>query len=419
MSGTTETIPASPPGSIRRGVSRPALWCAVISVFLVGLNLRPAITSVGFVAPAIQSEFSLNATLTGLVTTIPLLAFVVLSTRAPGWGHRVGLARMIGLALVVLAAGFLTRMIPSAAALFIGMAIVGVAITIGNVLLPAYIKQRYADKSGVLMAAYTVSLYAGPALASAGTLPLVQVTGSWQLALLAWGVLILMALPLWVPHLRGGATTGGRGRPRRNTVWAHPLAWAVAVYFAVLSVLFYTVGAWLPTMLLDRGFDADLGAVLLTIVNGTAVPFALGVSVLVHRIRSQVGVALFGVVCLGLGLAGMFFGPEAMVITASVLFGVGHGTATGVAFSLAMLRTRTAAGTAALGGMSQAAGYLLSATGPIGAGLLHDIAGSWVPVMTALVGLTVVQLIAGIFAGRDVYIDETTGTGGQKAQPLS
>lgn len=446
----TEPI-GTPAGSAQRA-ARPSMLIALLGIFFVGLNLRPAIISVAFVIPDIRSDLALGATAAGLLTTVPLLAFVLLSMRAPAWGRRFGLARTILAALVILMVGFAIRLVPSATALFIGMAVVGVAITIGNVLLPAFIKARYPDRGGILMGVYTVSLYAGPALASGLTLPIARATGSWRIALLSWGILAVIALPLWLPQVgkvklrpgtpaaevkftdNGGASGAAEGAAAgkepadasgaastakaappaiaMSSMLRSPLAWAVSVYFAVLSVLFYTVNAWLPTMFLEQGRGENAGGEMLTVVNLVAIPCALAVSILVHRTRSQVWATSIGSVGLGVGLAGMYFAPAHLGIAFAVLFGIGHGTATGIAFSLAMLRTRTVAGTAGLGALSQTAGYTCSAIGPVGAGALHDVlsgggvAQPWSVVMAGLVALVVLQFLAGLWAGRDRYLED-------------
>ena len=448
------TEPTGAPAGRAQRAARPSMLIALLGIFFVGLNLRPAIISVAFVIPDIRSDLALGATAAGLLTTVPLLAFVLLSMRAPGWGRRFGLARTIFAALVILMVGFAIRLVPSATALFIGMAVVGVAITIGNVLLPAFIKARYPDRGGILMGVYTVSLYAGPALASGLTLPIARATGSWRIALLSWGILAVIALPLWLPQVgwvklrpgtlaakvqltenggasgaaegagddsadASGAASSAKAAPpaiAMSSMLRAPLAWAVSVYFAVLSVLFYTVNAWLPTMFLEQGRGENAGGEMLTVVNLVAIPCALAVSILVHRTRSQVWATSIGSLGLGVGLAGMYFAPAHLGMAFAVLFGIGHGTATGIAFSLAMLRTRTVAGTAGLGALSQTAGYTCSAIGPVGAGALHDVlsgggvAQPWSVVMAGLVALVVLQFLAGLWAGRDRYLEDALGS---------
>lgn len=102
--------------------SRPSLIIGLLGVLFFGLNLRPAIISVAFVVPQIRSDFALGATAAGLLTSIPLFAFVLLSAQAPAWGRRFGLARTLMAGLLILALGFAIRLVPNATMLFIGMA---------------------------------------------------------------------------------------------------------------------------------------------------------------------------------------------------------------------------------------------------------------------------------------------------------
>ncbi len=386
--------------------SRPGMLLAGLAILFVGLNLRPAITSVASVAPEIDAELGLGSTLTGLLTTTPILAFVLLSTRAPGWGHKVGVARMIMLSLGILGIGFLLRLIPSTLALFAGMAVAGLAITIGNVLLPTYIKARYPDKSGPLMSVYTVSLFVGPALAAGGTVPIANALGSWRKALFFWVIFVVIAALVWWPHVSNRPIQSqAQKAPSLKPLWSHLLAWAVTFYFAVMSMMFYTISAWLPTALIDRGMASDRASNMLMLLNVVAIPFALVVSLLIHRTRSQVWATLPGSVLVGAGIAGIAFAPLSSVTLWALLLGFGNGIAAGITFSLPLLRSSNAPSTAALGAMSQSAGYALSALGPVGAGLLHSLTGSWPTVMMVLVGLIAVQAICGLFVGQDRHVD--------------
>lgn len=390
-------------------VHRPGLVLTLLGVFFVAINLRPAINSVGFVLPEIRSDLALGATAGGMLTTVPLLAFVCFSMQAPAWGRRFGMGRLIFASLILLAVGFAIRMIPHAAMLFTGMAVVGLAITVGNVLLPAYIKARYPDRVGVLMGVYTVCLSLGPAVAAAGTLPVAQATGSWRIALLSWAILLVAAIPLWLPQLRTPPITGGAAPGRAANfrhLWSNPLAWAVTVYFAVMSLLFYTVNSWLPTILADGNSSAELGSRILSVVNFTAIPFTLAVSILVNRTRAQRWATVTGSVGFAVGLAGIIYAPSSTWLLWALVFGTGLGFSTGVAFSLLVLRTATADGTAALGGMSQTAGYTLSALGPVGAGALRDLTGSWDVVIWVFLTLLALQAVAGVIAGANRTISE-------------
>jgi MFS transporter, CP family, cyanate transporter len=70
------------------------------------------------------------------------------------------------------------------------------------------------------------------------------------------------------------------------------------------------------------------------------------------------------------------------------------------------LRTRSAEGTAALSGFTQAVGYGIAIIGPIGIGVLHDRTGSWTAPLVVLLVLTVPQLVVGLAAARPRLLED-------------
>jgi CP family cyanate transporter-like MFS transporter len=68
-----------------------------------------------------------------------------------------------------------------------------------------------------------------------------------------------------------------------------------------------------------------------------------------------------------------------------------------------VLRAQTTQGSAALSGMAQTVGYLVAAAGPLAAGALHDMTGSW---STPLIGLVCVVAVFG-WAGWKASADRT------------
>ena len=74
------------------------------------------------------------------------------------------------------------------------------------------------------------------------------------------------------------------------------------------------------------------------------------------------------------------------------------------------LRARTAAGTAALSGFTQSTGYLVSAVGPFGIGLLHDLSGGWTVPLVALILVSVPQLVLGLAVSHPSYLEDELPT---------
>ena len=91
-----------------------------------------------------------------------------------------------------------------AVSLWIGTALIGVALAVTNVLMPAVVKRDHPHRLGLVMALYTALLGGLGALASGVAVPLslVPIDGDpagWRFALLVTGgVLLPFAIVVWV-----------------------------------------------------------------------------------------------------------------------------------------------------------------------------------------------------------------------------
>ncbi len=139
---------------------------AILGVIFFAANLRAPLTSVGPVIGEISLSLSLSKTAAGMLTTIPLLAFGLLSSFIPRISQRFGMELVLLLSLVLLGVGLSVRSLGSITTLFIGAALVGTAITFGNVLMPAFIKTRFPKRIGVMMGVYSVGMNLTAALAA-------------------------------------------------------------------------------------------------------------------------------------------------------------------------------------------------------------------------------------------------------------
>ncbi|RDI68642.1 MFS transporter [Nocardia pseudobrasiliensis] len=383
------------------------IWLAAVGVSLVALNLRPPITAISTLLHQVQQQEGFNSTVASLLVAVPIACWVGFSGLTPRIGRRVGLNRTIGFALIVLLVGFGIRMLPSVAALFVGTAIIGLAITVGNVLVPAAIKRDHPAHAGLLTGLYTMSLYIGAAAAAGITLPLQHATGfGWRATLGLWAVPVVVAWVVWFPQLRARDHTGAATAPETGSpsLWRQPLAWAVTFFFAMPALLFYTVSAWLPTILMDAGMDASLAGGMLSVANLVAVPSALIMSIVSNRSAQQVWAAASTGALSAAAFVGLLISPTGWAVVWMVLLGAGLGAGTAIGYSLPLLRSREAQTTAKLTAMSQIAGFALCAVGPVLAGALHDLTHAWTAVLLLLVILAVVQIISGVRAGSARFV---------------
>jgi CP family cyanate transporter-like MFS transporter len=206
-----------------------------------------------------------------------------------------------------------------------------------------------------------------------------------------WGLLAIAALGLWAPRAMGRPTVEDRSAAHQPVgVWRSELAWTVAAFMALQSLVYYALIAWLPTVLKDAGLTQSRAGVMTAVMSAAGIAASFVIPVLATKIANQRSLVLVSSVAFALGLSGLLMAPVAGVSAWMVLLGIGQGAGIGLALTLFVLRSQSGAVAAQLSGMAQTVGYLVAATGPLAIGVLHDVSGGWtVPLITLMVLLTV------------------------------
>jgi CP family cyanate transporter-like MFS transporter len=384
-------------GRARINASRTLL---IAGLLLIAANLRAPVTSIAPLLDVVSQAFALTPGQAGLLTTLPLLAFGIMAPLAPMLSRRIGLESALFLALILVISGILLRSAGPQWCLFAGIAVLGVGIAIANVLLPSLVKRDFPASVAVITGLTAVTMSTAAAIASATMVPLVQVAG-WQLTLVSMLILPAAAMLVWLPQLRHAQPPPAE--PLRNpngaSLWRSALAWQVTLFMGLNSFLYYTVVAWLPSVLTESGYAPAAAGALHGLMQLAAVLPGLVFGPLVRALRDQ-RLAGFTV---GVAMAASFVGLLVAPTWASLwvpLFGIGSNGALLLALTFLALRAGTYHQTAALSGMAQCVGYLLAATGPILAGVLHDTSGGWVPPLAIGAILCIALSALGLLAGR-------------------
>ncbi len=387
------------PSSLRAGL-------LVAGIVIAGANLRAALTSVGPLVGEIRADTGISSGAAGLLTTLPLLCFAALSLPAPFLARRFGLRRVLMSSLLLLAVGTALRSAPSVTALFAGTILLGVAIAVGNVLLPSLVKRDFPAHTGLLMGVYITVMNSGAALGAGVSVPLAQQwTFGWRGALGVWALPALVAAIGWLYLLRGDrALDLSAAVTSRASLWRSPLAWQVALFMGLQSVVFYASIAWLPEILQGDGLSAAQAGWMVSLMQFVGIPAALFAPILAGRRPSQRGLLAAAALLSAAGILGLLLSGGAATALWVSLLGLGQGASISLALTLFALRTADAGEAAALSGMAQAAGYLLAAAGPFLFGVLHDLTQSWSLPLALLFAVTVALFFAGLGAGRNAYV---------------
>jgi CP family cyanate transporter-like MFS transporter len=375
------------PAAGPRAPSRTGSWLVLAAVIAVAVNLRTAITVVGPLVPVIRVDLAASNVLLGLVGTLPVLAFGLVAPVAPLLGRRFGVGRTLCASLVLLAAAIGVRSAGGTGWLLLGTVGLGVAIAVGNVLLPALVKARFPHRAAQLTSAYTAAMVLA-ATASAGVAVPLAEAASWQVSAGVWalpaaaGAVVVAAAVRAFGRLADGGTAGGpAGAPAAglptSVLYRSPLAWQVTAFMGLQSTLYYVLIAWLPDMLIAHGTDAVQAGVLVSVLNVAGMVGVLLVPVLSRGRADQRRSALASAAFCTVGAALLLVPGTAVAPLAAVVMGLGTGTTIGLALSAFALRTASAADAASLSGMAQTWGYLLAAVGPVAWGALRDVTGSW------------------------------------------
>ncbi len=381
------------------------LWTG-LGLLCVAFNLRPALSSISPVLRDIQTATGLNTALAGILTTAPVLCLGVFGPLAPRLGRRYSPEAIVALFLVVLAAGLGLRGLGSIPSLFIGMILAGAAIGVIGVLIPGLIKRDFPDHAVLMTGLYTMVLCSGAAAGAGMTVPVERWFGvGWSGALMLWAAPAAIALLVWAPQLLGAEfQRSGPAKSGWSRLLRDPLAWQVTAFMGLQSSLAYTVFAWLPVILRDRGLDALYAGWLASMSSMAQAVTGLVVPVLAGRMRDQRWLVIPVVIGVPAGLAGVAFGSTELAAAWTVVLGLGLGGSFGLALTLIVLRSPDAHVAAQLSGMAQSVGYAAASLGPFGIGLARDWSGGWI-VPTLVYGLLAGAAAAfGLKAGRPRHV---------------
>jgi len=359
--------------------SRFAGILLVLGILLIAANLRATFTGIAPVLEQIINHFGLSASQAGFLTTLPLIAFAVVSPMAATLAKKQGLERTLFVALLFILAGVAARVINTSAMLFVGTAIIGVGIAIANVLLPSLIKRDFPAKVALMTSAYVLTMGVVSGGFSTLVFPLSQLNGlGWQLALGSSALITLASIIVWMSQLSKHTKPASIAQhtDTSKSVWRYLLAWQITLLLGLNSFLNYIIITWLPSILIETGHSAtQAGAYHGAFQIATALPGLILIPLLA-KLKDQSALSFTLAMLSALSALGLLYMPSFAFVW-TLMLGFCSGACFILGLSFISLRTDDSQQAASLSGMSQSVGYLLAAIGPMLAGALHTTTGSW------------------------------------------
>ncbi|MCV3453718.1 MFS transporter [Campylobacter sp. FU_520] len=368
-------------------------WINILVVITLALNLRAPITSIGPMIEYIQEYYKINSALAGMLTTLPLIAFGLI----PFFVAYFSQIKALFFALILIVFGEFIRSYGGNIGLFSGVFLIGAGIAIANVLLPSFVKEKFAKNAYKIMGLYGsimgLSSIAGVAL----SLPLLKIFEVPQ-AMFFWVILALIALIFYFPHLKNKRLL----RPKKKNInkinlFLNLTAWKVTIVMGLQSFLSYSLFAWLSVMISEKGFGIDFGSNVLLLSQIIGMPVAFLLPIVLGKLRAHA--ESFVIIILGflyvLSFILVFFCDVKLVLLLAAIF---LGFASSGVFTISLLfiaiKSSNSFIAAKLSAMSQGIGYLIAAQAPWIIGMLHDNFRNFT---SGFIMLIVVAVILNIF----------------------
>lgn len=377
--------------------------------WLVALNLRTGFIGLGPVLPQLREDLLLSGTMAALLVSIPTLMMGVVAVPTGELADRWGPTRTILLGLSAVAVGGALRAFaPGWPALLGATVLFGIGIGTTQPSLPRVARGLYPERIGFATGVYASGLITGSILAASLTLPVenrVAPDAGWRGPLLFWGVLALATVVLWLIAVRPWSWSGKTMDDARLVVTDLPhwrpsrdrRVWLVAALFGAQGLGYYLLVAWLPAMYEALGVPPGRTSALYTLFNAATLPAILLFPIVSDRVRSRrwpnvLASVLFIIGSIGLVVAPLGAGVEWLwpFLCATAVSGL---------FALTLVMPADVAPIGRVGaaaGMTLGIGYFASAMGPLIAGTVFDITGSFRVALMMLPLLGVVMLVLSI-----------------------
>ena len=381
------------------------------AILLYALNLRGPIVALAPVIERVSVGLGISTATAGLLAGIPVFCFALAVPFASYLMRKVGLESAVVFSLLGVLIGTVIRSADGTPAAFAGMAIIGTAITIGNVSVPVIIGRDFPDHVGTVSGLYTAALNVGSVMTTLATAPLAAVIG-WRWALAAWGVLVLVALIVWrMASARRIAESSLRvdpvvapGAPTHNSVWKRWDAWALVFAFGTQSFTYYGLTAWLPTLLADRqGLTAEGAGGFSAVFQLFGIAGALGIPFLLRGRTPLKFISVLMTLCWFAFPAGLLFAPSWFLVWICI-GGLAQGGNFTVLITLMVQRSRSQAESRQMSAMVQGLGYSLAALGPFAIGAVFSASGNWnSPIWVTFGALSVMGVMMFIVSSAGPY----------------
>ncbi|MFC5603377.1 CynX/NimT family MFS transporter [Sporosarcina koreensis] len=379
----------------------------LITIFIVSVNMRPAITSIGPMLDIIRDDLSLTNAQVSLLTALPVFCMGLFASLAPVLNRRLGLNRSMYLMLFLIGVMTMLRGVYSNyTSLIVSAVIIGIAIAVMGPLLSAMIKQSFPERSTSVIGVYSFGMGVGSSIGAGLTAIIYESTGSYPFSLGIWAVLTIVGILFWKLSTKGTIRVHQQEKEKREygktgtvSPWRKKKAWLHLLFFGFQASSFFCIITWIVPVVTDAGMSLVQASMLLSLMMTIQIVLNLIFPLLYERFPKRkfwlflfLTMGMIAIVLLGTGISTlMWVSAFFMAIPLAGLFPI--------ALLFPLDATETAEDTNTWTAMMQTGGYLIAGFLPLLIAIIYDWTGNHHNTLMILAGLFVSMFILTFLIG--------------------
>ena len=376
----------------------------LFAIFIVALNLRPAITSIGPMLDIIRDDLLLSNTQVSLLTVIPVICMGIFAMLAPILNKAIGLNKTMYLMLVLLAVATGARFaVTSFSILLLTAFLAGVAIAVIGPLLSALIKQYFPMHVAVVVGIYSFGMGMGATLSTGLTGVFYEKAHSYSFALAVWAGIAVLGILAWAitaAHPIQVKQVTEQTVQKGKNPWRSKQAWSFLIFFGLQTALFFSVLTYLVPIAVSNGMTLLQAGTLLSGMTIVQIFMNIGFPIVLQKFTSRTP-ALVGILALGIVSIGLMWTADPLWFAVGVLvMGIPLGGLFPICLLMPMDATDTAEETNSWTAMMQTGGFIIGGILPLLIASLYDYTENHYVTLFVFLVLFVVMLVLALQIGR-------------------
>lgn len=372
------------------------------AIFLIALNLRPAVTSIGPLLDTIRNDLHLTNSEVSLLTAIPVICMGLFAPLAVHWLNKFGQRKGISILIIIIGGMTLLRTwFYDYISLLITAFIIGIAIAIIGPIISSLIKEKFPTRMASAIGIYSLGMGAGATLSAGLTGVIYVIVGErWEIALSIWSALALLAYVVWILSIKDAKAVKEPVEMDEPAVfrspWSNTRAWLILLFFGFQASLFFSLTTWLGSAAGELGFNVIEAGTVISVLTIAQIAGNIFIPLLLEKFPNRSFWIYFS---LTLGTVGLFLlltNSTLLIWPAAVFLGLTLGGLFPLALLLPLDETTDAREANAWTAMVQTGGFIMGGITPLAIGILYDITGThqmtYYVLLMLLVGMFVVTI---------------------------